>query len=75
MTDLTQFRIGQFVTLADSSAIMVIDGFTRQNNEEYRATVHFACDTLRNTTMSLPISELHPVLTPGEGASDVATYH
>ena len=63
MTYLHDLHHGQLVTLLRSSALMQIDGFSRENDEEWHATVHFVCDPLK-TTVSYPISLLSPVLTP-----------
>jgi len=56
----SSIHLGDRVTLMNSTAIMVIKHFSRQNDDAWHATVRFACDPLR-TTMSFPVSLLQPI--------------
>jgi hypothetical protein len=60
MTNLHNFHLGQSVTLANSTTIMVIEHFAKNNRDEWQAVVRFACDH-RRTQMTFPISMLQPI--------------
>lgn len=63
MTNLSNYHQGQYVTLENSPAILVIDGFERENNGNWHARVYFKCDP-RKTTILFPVADLYPALTP-----------
>jgi hypothetical protein len=60
MTDCRQFHHGQLVTIDGSTAIAVIEGFKRKNDEPYEAMVRFTCDW-RCMQFPIEISRLKPV--------------
>lgn len=60
MTDLTQYRIGDRVTFANSTAIMIIEHFKQEHRGQWHATVRFACDH-RRTQMDFPVNMLFPI--------------
>lgn len=75
MTNLSNYHQGQYVTLENSPAILVIDGFEQENNGNWFARVYFKCDP-RKTTMLFEIAALYPALTlTMENDHVVATVH
>jgi hypothetical protein len=61
MTNHQNYHHGMLVTFANSTVVMVIDGFEQENNGGWEARVYFKSD-LRKTTMNFPVSMLRPAI-------------